>query len=97
MINIGLYYKVKPGMESEFESKFNAAVSAIKKAGFGCIDARLYKEVSSQNEYLLYTEWNDMDGFKQFIKSEAYKETVAAGRAIIEGMPQHRIFTEAKH
>ncbi len=96
MINIGLYYTVKPGFEREFESRFNEAVLAIKNSGFGCIDARLYKDVEKQNEYLLYTEWKDNDGFRNFIKSEAYRKTVEAGRSIIEGVPRHRMFTESK-
>ncbi|EFD92233.1 MAG: Antibiotic biosynthesis monooxygenase [Candidatus Parvarchaeum acidophilus ARMAN-5] len=94
MINIGLYYKVKEGHESEFEERFNAAVSAIKEAGFGCTDARLYKEVSNPSEYMLYTEWEDTDGFRKFMQSDAYKQTVEAGKEIIEGHPKHRIFTE---
>lgn len=96
MINIGLYYRVKPGMEHEFESRFNDAVASIREAGLGCIDARLYKQVNSDNEYLLYTEWKNMDDFKEFMKSEAYRKTVEAGRSIIEGMPKHRMFTESK-
>lgn len=97
MINIGLYYKVKPGLESEFESRFNDVVSLIKGAGFGCLDARLYKEVNMPNEYLLYSEWKDTESFREFMKSEAYKKTVEAGRTIIDGTPKHRIFTEMQH
>ena len=94
MINIGLYYTVKLGSEKEFENRFDETVLVIKNSGFGCVDARLYKDVKKQNEYLLYTEWKNIDGFINFIKSDAYKKTVEAGKSIIEGMPRHRIFTE---
>lgn len=95
MINIGLYYKVKEGHEKDFEERFNSAVKAIKEAGLGCTDARLYKEVSDPREYMLYTEWKDTNGFREFMKSDAYKQTVEAGREIIEGKPRHRIFEES--
>lgn len=95
MINIGLYYKVREGCVDEFERLFNNAVSVIMESGMGCTDARLYREVKDPMEYMLYTEWEDEKSFEAFLKSDAYKKTVEAGKGIVEGHPKHRIFTEA--
>ena len=93
MINVGLYYKVKKGSEQEFEDKFNDVVKMLKGSASGIKDAKLYREIGS-SEYMIYTEWDDMDAFKAFIQSKDFHETTGKGRNIIDGMPRHRIFSE---
>ena len=93
MINVGLYYKIKNGNEKEFEDKFNDVAKMLKSSASGIIDAKLYREIGS-SEYMIYTEWKDMDAFKTFIQSRDFHETTSIGRSIIDGMPRHRVFSE---
>ncbi len=92
MINIGLYYKVKPGHEKEFEECFMGVISLLKGADFGFLSGKLYREVGDPSQYMLYTEWEGADSFRKFMESREYKETVEYWKKIIEGQPRHKIF-----
>jgi len=46
------------------------------------------------NEYMIYSEWDSLESFKNFIESDAYKKTIEYGRSIVEGRPKHRIYKE---
>jgi len=92
MINIGLYYKVKSGHEKEFEETFMNVVSLLKGSDFGFERGKLYREVGDSTEYMLYTEWDDLDSFKKFMLSKEYAKTVEWGKTIMDGQPRHRIF-----
>ncbi|BDB98721.1 MAG: antibiotic biosynthesis monooxygenase [Saccharolobus sp.] len=94
MINVGFYYKVKKGHEQEFESKFKEVLNYLKSNAEGFIDAKLYKSVEDPSEYLIYSVWKDLESFRKFITSEAYKSTVTYGRTIMEGRPTHKVFQE---
>ncbi len=94
MINVGLYYRVKEGHESEFESIFNKALDMLKQSNEGFITGKLYREVGDSREYLIYTEWKDMDSFRKFIASRSFGDVQSYGRTILEGMPRHRVFRE---
>lgn len=91
MINVGMYYNVKEGHESEFEQVFLGVADALKASGAGVIEAHLYREVG-KSEYLIYTEWESLEKFKIFIKSRAFGETVSRGKEIVEGRPRHKVF-----
>ncbi|WP_338598685.1 antibiotic biosynthesis monooxygenase [Sulfolobus tengchongensis] len=93
MINVGFYYKVKKGYEEEFEKKFKDVVEYLKTFP-GFKDAKLYKNVDNPSEYLIYSEWEDLDSFRRFTASMAYKETIKYGKSIIEDRPKHKIFQE---
>ncbi|MGC8572540.1 MAG: antibiotic biosynthesis monooxygenase family protein [Caldisphaera sp.] len=94
MINVGLYYKVKEGHEKEFESIFNEMVKAFKNSDIGFIDGKLYKRVDEPREYLIYSEWKDLESFKNFIKSREFKNATEYGATILENKPYHRIYKE---
>ncbi len=95
MINVGLYYKVKPGHEDEFESTFNEVVSYLSK-GKGFKLAKLYKEVSNPNEYMIYSEWDSIESFIDFVKSDAFHNVTSSAKDIIDGQPRHKVFYEAQ-
>ena len=94
MINVGLYYRVRPGREKEFEEIFNGVVKHLKDSGSGIKAAKLYKSMEGDNEYMIYTEWENMDSFKKFVSSSEFHSTTKKGSEIIEGIPRHRIFRE---
>ncbi|KJE48830.1 MULTISPECIES: antibiotic biosynthesis monooxygenase [Acidiplasma] len=96
MINVGLYYKVKQGHEKDFENAFGNVVKLLKSSDVGFLDGKLYKEVDCPREYMIYTEWKDIDSFKNFLKMKEYNQTVDYGKTILESMPRHKIFGESK-
>lgn len=93
MINVGMYYEVNDGHESEFEAMFSDVTEKLKNSGSGIKNAQLYKAVG-KSEYLIYTEWESKDAFKAFIQSKAFRDTTSKGNEIIKGRPRHRIFAE---
>lgn len=93
MINVGMYYNVKEGHDEEFEKIFLGAAEKLKEASAGLLNAKLYKEVGKR-EYLIYTEWEDIGSFKDFMQSRAFSEITTHGKEIIDGRPRHRIFTD---
>ncbi|PVU69418.1 antibiotic biosynthesis monooxygenase [Sulfolobales archaeon SCGC AB-777_K09] len=94
MINVGFYYKVKKGHEKEFEETFTKVLEYLKQNFPGFINARLYRSVDDPSEYLVYSEWESLDAFRNFVTSEAYRSTVNYGKTIIEGRPHHKVFQE---
>ncbi|EWG06698.1 MAG: antibiotic biosynthesis monooxygenase [Candidatus Aramenus sulfurataquae] len=94
MINVGFYYKVKKGHEKEFEEKFSEVLKLLKSSESGLLDAKLYKAVDDPSEYLIYTVWKDLDSFRKFTTSNAYRSTVEYGRTILEGRPSHKVLQE---
>ncbi|MEM3841497.1 MAG: antibiotic biosynthesis monooxygenase [Candidatus Micrarchaeaceae archaeon] len=94
MINVGLYYRVKLGHEKEFEAIFSRVVEGLKKSTSGMRNAKLYKSIGEDNEYMIYTEWDSVESFRKFISSNEFRSTTREGSSIIEGIPKHRIFRE---
>jgi|OSPMetMinimDraft_2_1075162.scaffolds.fasta_scaffold00729_5 heme-degrading monooxygenase HmoA len=95
MINVGIHYRVKPGRERDFEEAFGRVVEFLRSRP-GVIEARLYRNVNDPREYLVYSEWTDLDSFREFVSSQAYRETTQYGREILEGRPVHRVLVEEK-
>jgi heme-degrading monooxygenase HmoA len=94
MINVGLYYRVKSGHKNEFEEMFKDVIEYLKANVEGFLDARLYKNVGSEQDYMVYSEWKDLDAFRKFISSDAFRSTTQKGASILEGRPHHKIFQE---
>jgi len=92
MINVGLYYRVKKGHEEEFERTFNSVMAMIKSSGMGIKEVRLYRDVNDPQQYMIFTEWESLEKFKDFIASRPFKETTEDGKSILEEMPKNRIF-----
>ncbi|BBG23054.1 antibiotic biosynthesis monooxygenase family protein [Sulfuracidifex tepidarius] len=93
MINVGFYYKVRPGHEKEFEETFYK-VDSFLKSFKGFKKAVLYRRVDLSNEYMIYTEWEDLDSFRRFTTSREYQDTTTYGKTILEGRPFHRVLHE---
>ncbi len=49
IVNIGFFYDVKRGHESEFERQFSDVLRYLKENGKGIKDAKLYREVDSSS------------------------------------------------
>lgn len=91
MIDVGLYYQVKPGHEEEFEKAFLGVVTFLKKNFQGFIDAKLYRSVQNPQEYLIYSEWESLEIFKKFMSSRQLMEAKEYGKIILQSLPRHKI------
>ncbi|MCL5101996.1 MAG: antibiotic biosynthesis monooxygenase [Candidatus Marsarchaeota archaeon] len=96
MINVGLYYRIKHGHETEFESKFKEVKDYLSK-GKGFKTAKLYKETENPNEYMIYSEWDNTESFMDFVRSDAFHSVTSSAKDIVEGQPRHRIFYESEN
>jgi len=76
----------------EFEDKFLNVISLLKNLDSGLLTGRLYREIGDCSEYMLYTEWEDLEFFKKCMTSRKYALTVEFGKSIVDGQPRHEIF-----
>ena len=92
MITVGMNYKVKPGKQVEFEQKFDAVLEAIRGAE-GHVESNLYRDVHDSSAYLIVSEWAAQERFVDFIRSRAFKDVTAWGKAeILSDRPEHTIY-----
>ena len=94
MTTIGMHYDVKPGKEEEFEQGFLKTLEVLKTLP-GHVESHLYEDVASRGSYVILSQWQRKEDFDAFLRSDAFKQAVAWGRAeILRGRPRHRIFNE---
>lgn len=92
MITVGMNYHVLPGKQGEFEAKFQGVIDALKAAA-GHTSSTLWKDVSDDASYLITSEWNDEQAFKDFIQSDAFRAVTNWGKEqILSGRPQHKVY-----
>ena len=92
MITVGMNYRVLPGKEHDFETKFAGVVDALNAAP-GHSSSTLWKDVDDGASYLITSEWSDEDAFKAFIQSQAFRDVTNWGKEqILAGRPQHKIY-----
>jgi heme-degrading monooxygenase HmoA len=94
MTTIGMHYDVKAGKEEEFEQGFLKTLEVLKTLP-GHVESHLYEDVASRGSYVILSQWQRKEDFDAFLRSDAFKEAVAWGRAeILRARPRHRIFNE---
>lgn len=92
MITVGMNYRVIPGKERDFETKFAGVVDALNAAP-GHTSSTLWKDVADGTSYLITSEWNDDDAFKTFISSQAFRDVTNWGKEqILAGRPMHKVY-----
>lgn len=100
MVTVGMYYDVIPGQGPAFQAKFQAVVEALQSAS-GHKSSYLYQRVDDPDSYAIISEWDDSDAFYSFIKSDAFRQVTAWGRAsALRNPPRHKIYPrteEIKH
>ena len=92
MITVGMNYKVRSGKEGVFEKAFLEVLQVLKK-GKGNKESFLYQEVKEKNSYLIISEWNYEEAFRNFIRSEAFRNVTDWGKEeILEKRPSHKVY-----
>jgi heme-degrading monooxygenase HmoA len=93
MTTIGMHYDVVAGKEQEFEQGFLKVIEHLKVVA-GHVESHLYEDVQSVGSYVILSEWESKDAFQAFLKSDAFKQVTAWGRAeILRGRPRHKVYT----
>ena len=82
MTTIGMHYDVIAGKEQEFERGFLAVIDVLRTLA-GHVDTHLYEDVASVGSYVILSQWQRKEDFDAFLKSDAFKNAVAWGRAEI--------------
>jgi heme-degrading monooxygenase HmoA len=96
MVTVGMYYDVLPGQGPTFQAKFEAVVEALRTAG-GHKSSYLYQRVDDPDSYAIISEWDDAEAFYGFIKSEAFRQVTAWGRAtVLRNAPRHKIYPKSE-
>jgi heme-degrading monooxygenase HmoA len=96
MVTVGMYYDVVPGQGPAFQAKFEAVVEALRGAG-GHSSSFLYQRVDDPDSYAIISEWNDAEAFHDFIRSTAFREVTAWGRATaLRNAPRHKIYPRSE-
>ena len=94
MTTIGMHYEVKPGKEEEFEKGFLGVLEVLRTLP-GHVESHLYEDVASVGSYVILSQWETKESYDAFLKSDAFKQAVAWGRAeILRSRPRHRVFQE---
>jgi len=92
MITVGMNYRVIPGKQADFETKFRAVIDALQSAQ-GHSDSKLWQDTADDTSYLITSEWSEEQAFVDFIHSQAFKDVTDWGKEqILAGRPQHKIY-----
>ena len=95
MTTIGMHYDVIPGKEEEFEHGFLKVIEHLETVP-GHVESHLYEDVAAVGSYVILSQWETKDAFEQFIRSDAFKQVTAWGKAeILRGRPRHKVYTNA--
>ena len=93
MTTIGMHYDVIAGKEEEFERGFLAVIDVLKTLP-GHVETHLYEDVASVGSYVILSQWQRKEDFDAFLKSDAFKNAVAWGKAeILRSRPRHKVYT----
>jgi len=92
MVTVGMNYVVLPGKQGEFEEKFAAVMGALEAAE-GHDSSTLWKDVANDASYLITSQWNDEQAFRDFITSDAFRAVTTWGKEqILAGRPSHKVY-----
>ncbi len=92
MITVGMNYSVIPGKDEEFTSVF-AKVLELMNEMDGHKKTNLYRDVWSEHDYLIVSDWGDQAAFQAFIASDRFRGVADWGKAnILAGRPSHEIY-----
>jgi heme-degrading monooxygenase HmoA len=92
MITVGMNYQVIPGKEQLFVDKFNAVIAALQQAD-GHQHSVLWRDTADESSFLITSEWNDEQAFRDFVTSEAFRAVTDWGKeSILSGRPQHKVY-----
>ena len=92
MITVGMNYKIVPGKDGEFVAVFEKVLELMgRMPGHG--ETHLYRDVASEHDYLIISEWSDEEAFRGFIASDRFRKVVDWGlKNVLAARPRHEIY-----
>ena len=92
MITVGMDYKIIPGKDDDFTHMFSKVMDVMKDMP-GHAATHLYRDVYSEHDYLVISEWNDKSAFDAFIASDRFKGVTNWGKEnVLRDRPKHEIY-----
>lgn len=92
MITVGMNYQIIPGKDEDFTKVFSKVLQ-IMEGMDGHQETHLYRDVYSEHDYLIVSEWSDEDAFKEFMSSDQFRNVADWGSMnVLRGRPTHEIF-----
>lgn len=92
MVTVGMNYVTLPGKQRLFEEKFAGVIGALQAAP-GHTQSTLWRDTTNDASYLITSEWNDEQAFRDFIASQAFRDVTTWGKEeILAGRPQHKVY-----
>ena len=91
METIGLNYDVRPERRDDFLDYARAVLKAMD--GFeGHQETRLYVDDADANSLMIYSRWENMDQFKAFMGSDAFKQVTVDTKDMLSARPKHTVY-----
>lgn len=95
MITFGLNYDVKDAFVPQFLEVARNALALIRTLE-GHVRTVLYADVEQPHSFLIYSEWETDEQFREFMKSEAFKNVQNMSRDMLLDRPKHKIYETKK-
>ncbi len=92
MITVGMNYNIVEGKDDEFIAVFTKVMEIMKRMP-GNGETHLYRNVYSEHDYLIISEWTDEAAFTAFIGSDRFKNVTDWGKKnVLATQPKHEIY-----
>ena len=92
MITVGMDYKIIPGKDEQFVAVFEKILGIMADMP-GHSATHLYRDVFSEHDYLVVSEWTDEGAFNAFIASDRFKGVTDWGKEnVLRTRPKHEIY-----
>ncbi|MFW5900556.1 MAG: heme-binding protein [Halodesulfurarchaeum sp.] len=85
---MGLFYTVLPDQREEFLDTFDGVLDALDDVS-GHRETGLLVNTGDENDMFIASQWDSRADAMGFFESEAFRETVSAGREMLAGRPRH--------
>lgn len=91
MKTFGLNYLIKPESVEDF-TKFSLHVIDLMQDWPGHVETILYIDAAKPNSMMMYSNWETVPQFKDFMKSDAFKDAIKSTYDMLAGMPKHTVY-----
>jgi heme-degrading monooxygenase HmoA len=95
VITFGLNYDVKEEFKEQF-IKISRDVLKAMPGMKGHVKTVLYSNVDDPDSFLIYSEWETNEDFKDFVTSQAFKDVQNMSIDMLKNRPKHQIYETRK-
>ncbi len=97
MITFGLNYDVKPEHREKFVEVTRSTIKLMASLK-GHMKTLLYADTASSNSFMIYSEWETMEDFRNFMASKEFRSVQSMGAEMLTKRPSHKIYeTKSMH